>query len=212
MPRIPEISKMDELECCIKDINNRINVINHYLQEWEALMLFSQKDSGRKFMEYSLFFKYVRKAYLDMVFINLNVIFDRSSKPNIYRVNDYIAKLNPYVKNLNLEDEFDDVAFNIKNIRNKVVAHIDILQIEKVYRKFQISKKNLDDIIFYIDKRLECLILHSGIEYTKNEIIYLENEGINAVLNSLPAENIYKKTAKGIKLQKGFDNICEIFN
>lgn len=212
MPRTPKISEMNELEYCISDINNRLNVINHYLQEWEALMLFSQTDSGHKYMEYHLFFKYVRKAYLDMVFINLNIIFDRTSKLSIYRVNNYISKSNEYIKSLDLNSEFEEVSFNVRNIRNKAIAHIDSMKIEYIYRKFKVSKKSLDDIIFYLDKRLECLILHSGIEYTKNEIIYLENEGIRAVLELLPSENSYKNTAKGIGLKKDFDNICELFD
>lgn len=210
MSKLNKIKDDNELESCVKDINNRIYIINHYLQEWEALMLFSSEDNGEKFNEYELAFRYIKKAYLDMVFINLNIIFDKSSAPNIFRVNDYISNKKEYVKKLQLEKEFVDIAYNINKIRNKAVAHIDDIDIRMVYRSYKTSKQDLDNIIFYLDKRLECLILHSDLKIDKNEVIYLDGEGVKAILELLPSKNPYNRTSKGIRLEKRFTNICEI--
>ncbi|OOH86540.1 hypothetical protein BMT54_10525 [Pasteurellaceae bacterium 15-036681] len=100
--------------------------------------------------------------------------------------------------------------FSVNKIRNKAVAHIDDFDINNIYRQFKVSKQHLDNIIFYIDKRLECLIRHSELNFTKNELIYLEGEGIHAILNLLPEKNPYAKSAKGIRLERQFDYICEI--
>lgn len=208
---IKKIKNDQELEMCINDIQNRLSYINHYLQEWEVLMNFCSKDNGEKYNEYRLFFKYVRKAYLDMVFLNLSIIFDGGSIPNIYRVNEYISNKSDFVKRLSLYWEFKDISEDIKNIRNKAVAHIDDVHIENIYRRFKVSKTKLDNILYYLDKRLECLIKHSGIDIVKNELIYLDNEGMKSVLEHLPRTNPNANTARGIRLKNNFEYTCELF-
>ena len=204
-----KIEDCNELEKIIKDINNRLYVSNHYLQEWESMMKFLSSENSL-YQEYHLFLKYFKKAYLDMVFVNINIIFDKNSIPNIFSVNSYISSKSDFIKSLKLDEEFDSVSFNLKRIRNKAIAHIDNIDTRKIYREFKISKQDLDNIIYYIDRRLECLIKHSGLKIDKNEIIYLKGEGIECVLNLLPKENPYKNTAKGVGLEKQFGDICEL--
>ncbi|MGX2951603.1 hypothetical protein ACWIUA_12020, partial [Ursidibacter sp. B-7004-1] len=167
-------------------------------------------ENSHLYQEYHLFLKYFKKSYLDMVFLNLNVIFDKGSIPNIFSVNTYISSQNEFAKKLNFETEFEHISFKLKKIRNKAIAHIDDININNIYQEFNISKQDLDNIIYYTDKRLECLIKFSQLEFVKNEIIYLEGEGIEAILKLLPKDNPYKHTAKGIRLEKQFGCISEL--
>ena len=137
---------------CLKQIKIKIRDAKHYLYEYDKLKIFSdirhkyghsvfnekppfinRRNPDREFTynheKYNGLLPYMCKAYIAMVFVELNIIFDKKEKD--------ISKI--------YEDK-------INKIRNKAIAHMELENIDLIFQEYNTSVKDLMDFISKLEK------------------------------------------------------------
>jgi len=205
---------------CLKQIKIKIRDAKHYLYEYDKLKIFSdirhkyghsvfnekppfinRRNPDREFTynheKYNGLLPYMCKAYIAMVFVELNIIFDNSSKICINNIRSYAGKIgiNLPKKEKDISKIYED---KINKIRNKAIAHMELENIDLIFQEYNTSVKDLMDFISKLEKWFGEII----------RVIDNEKNGFNEPRkDDHPADGLYKEVSEEYKV---FRDLCNL--
>ena len=205
---------------CLKQIKIKIRNAKHYLYEYDKLKRFSnirhkyghsafnedspfsnRRDPNRAFTsnyeKYSGLLSYMCKAYIAMVFIELNIIFDSSSKICIDNIRSYAGRIGIKFpkKDKDISKTHED---KINKIRNKAIAHMELENVDSIFEEYNTSVKDLMDFIGKLEKWFSEII----------KVIDNEKNGFNEPSkDDHSADRSYKEVSEEYK---AFRDLCNL--
>lgn len=192
-----------------KEINERLKIANHYINEWEIIMLQGNSDNGRLFNKYYFSLAFIRKAYLEMTIITLSTIFERNGDVNLYKLRKSIE--NFLGKSIEKADEkygedFIRIVEGLKHIRDKGIAHTDARNISQYWEQASISKGDISKIIQ--DTHKYILYLLDLIDIKNPSDICLSDfseSGLKLIYSKLKDNNEEEFNAGVANIQRNID-------
>lgn len=179
-------------------IFEKLKIANHYISEWEQIMLQGNSDNGSLFNQYYFSLGFIRHAYLYMSVLILCTVIDNTGDNNIKNLREKIQTC----KNLEIKDlisytedskELLSKTINgLRLLRDKAIAHTENIDPDKLFEEAGISKIDISLFIKNVIKYINHLM--SFIDYKKDFILpNFSDYGINLIYKALenkPNQNL----------------------
>ena len=179
-------------------IFKKLKIANHYISEWEQIMLQGNSDNGSLFKQYYFSLGFIRHAYLYMSILILCTVIDNTGDNNIKNLREKIQTCkNLEIKDLisYTEDSKESLSKTINGLRllrNKIIAHTENIDPDKLFEDAGISKIDISLFIKNVIKYINHLM--SFIDYKKDFILpNFSDYGINLIYKALenkPNQNL----------------------
>lgn len=183
-------------------IFKKVYIANHYISEWEQIMLQGNSDNGSLFNQYYFSLGFIRHAYLYMSILTLCTVIDNTGTHNIKNLRE---KIQTY-KSLEIEDLvsytkdgknlLSNTINGLKLLRDKTIAHTENTDQNKLFKEAGISKSDISLFINSVIRYINYLM--SFIDYKKNFILpNYSDRGIKLIYKALentPKENLDEYT------------------
>ena len=177
-------------------IFEKLKIANHYISEWEQIMLQGNSDNGSLFNQYYFSLGFIRHAYLYMSILTLCTVIDNTGTHNIKNLRE---KIQTY-KSLEIEDlvsytkdgknTLSKTMNGLKLLRDKTIAHTENLDQNILFKESGISKADISLFINNVIKYINHLM--SFIDYKKHFILpNYSDYGIKLIYKAL--ENTQKQ-------------------
>jgi hypothetical protein len=181
-------------------ILKKLEIANHYISEWEQIMLQGNSDNGSLFKQYYFSLGFIRHAYLYMSILTLCTVIDNTGDNNIKNLRE---KIQTY-KSLEIEDLISytkdsrnllsNTINGLKLLRDKTIAHTENTDQNKLFKEAGISKSDISLFINSVIKYINYLM--SFIDYKKDFILPNHSDhGIKLIYEALentPKQNLDK--------------------
>jgi hypothetical protein len=179
-------------------IFKKLKIANHYISEWEQIMLQGNPDNGSLFKQYYFSLGFIRHAYLYMSILILCTVIDNTGDNNIKNLREKIQTCkNLEIKDLisYTEDSKESLSKTINGLRllrDKTIAHTENIDPDKLFEDAGISKIDISLFIKSVIKYIDHLM--SFIDYKKDFILpNFSDYGINLIYKALenkPNQNL----------------------
>lgn len=183
-------------------IFKKVYIANHYISEWEQIMLQGNSDNGSLFNQYYFSLGFIRHAYLYMSILTLCTVIDNTGTHNIKNLRE---KIQTY-KSLEIEDLvsytkdgknlLSNTINGLKLLRDKTIAHTENTDQNKLFKEAGISKSDISLFINSVIRYINYLM--SFIDYKKIFILPNYSDlGIKLIykaLENIPTQNLDEYT------------------
>lgn len=183
-------------------IFEKLKIANHYISEWEIIMLQGNSDNGSLLNQYYFSLGFIRHAYLYMSILTLCTVIDNTGAHNIKNLRE---KIQTY-KSLEIEDLISytkdsrnllsNTINGLKLLRDKTIAHTENTDQNKLFKEAGISKSDISLFINSVIKYINYLM--SFIDYKKDFILPNHSDhGIKLIYEALentPKQNLDEYT------------------
>jgi|GEM_PF-3369307 hypothetical protein len=183
-------------------IFEKLKIANHYISEWEQIMLQGNSDNGSLFNQYYFSLGFIRHAYLYMSILTLCTVIDNTGTHNIKNLRE---KIQTY-KSLEIEDLvsytkdgknlLSNTINGLKLLRDKTIAHTENTDQNKLFKEAGISKSDISLFINSVIRYINYLM--SFIDYKKIFILPNYSDlGIKLIYKALentPTQNLDEYT------------------
>lgn len=183
-------------------IFEKLKIANHYISEWEQIMLQGNSDNGSLFNQYYFSLGFIRYAYLYMSILTLCTVIDNTGTHNIKNLRE---KIQTY-KSLEIEDLvsytkdgknlLSNTINGLKLLRDKTIAHTENTDQNKLFKEAGISKSDISLFINSVIRYINYLM--SFIDYKKIFILPNYSDlGIKLIYKALentPTQNLDEYT------------------
>ncbi|VTM25070.1 Uncharacterised protein [Stutzerimonas stutzeri] len=179
-----------EIITIAEGIFEKLKIANHYISEWEQIMLQGNSDNGYLFKKYYFSLGFIRHAYLYMSILTLCTVIDNTGTHNIKNLREKIQtykslkieELTSYIKDD--KNSLSKTMNGLKLLRDKTIAHTENLDQNIIFKEAGISKEDISLFINNVIKYINYLM--SFIDYKKDFILpNCSDYGINLIYKAL---------------------------